>query len=176
TVDWDVWGVGTGFRPEAVIAPDEGFRLLLGLLATPSGGRWLATRGSLEARRRASAAGATAGGTPAKTGGRHPRPALANTYVAPRDETEQTLANIWQELLGIEQVGITDNFFELGGHSLLGVQIIARVREAFRVELPLRALFDSPTVEVMALALVQTRASEADASTLEALLAELEQG
>ncbi|WNG46592.1 acyltransferase domain-containing protein [Archangium minus] len=176
SVDWDVWGVGTGFRPEAVIAPDEGFRLLLGLLASPTGGRWLAVRGALEARRRTPEAGSTsADGAPAKTGQRHPRPPLANAYVAPREETEQKLADIWQELLGIEQVGITDNFFELGGHSLLGVQVLARVREAFRVELPLRALFDSPTVEVMALAIVQTRASETDASTLEALLAELEQ-
>ncbi|PTL75143.1 type I polyketide synthase [Vitiosangium sp. GDMCC 1.1324] len=176
SIDWDVWGVGTGFRPEAVIAPDEGFRLLLGLLASPSGGRWLAVKGSLEARRRTPAAGSDpAGATPTKTGNRHPRPPLANAYVAPRDENEQKLAGIWQDLLGIEQVGITDNFFELGGHSLLGVQILARVREAFRVELPLRALFDSPTVEVMALAIVQTRASETDTATLEALLAELEQ-
>ncbi|WP_375773034.1 SDR family oxidoreductase [Archangium gephyra] len=172
TIDWDVWGVGTGFRPETVIAQDEGFRLLLGLLASPTGGRWLAVRGSLEARRRTPAA---AGSTAEKAGHRHPRPSLANAYVAPRDENEQTLAGIWQELLGLEQVGITDNFFELGGHSLLGVQIIARVRETFQVELPLRALFDSPTVEVMALTIVQTRASETDTSTLEALLAELEQ-
>ncbi|MBD2559794.1 MULTISPECIES: type I polyketide synthase [Nostoc] len=76
----------------------------------------------------------------------HARPNLPNAYVAPRNETEQALVNIWEELLGIEQVGIYDNFLELGGHSLLGTQVILRVREAFQVNLPLHDLFKEPTV------------------------------
>ncbi len=71
-------------------------------------------------------------------------------YVAPRNALEQTLANIWSEVLGVEQVGIHDNFFELGGHSLLAVQVIARVRIAFAVDLSLGALLGSQTIDLMA--------------------------
>ena len=67
-------------------------------------------------------------------------------YVAPRTPTEEVLAAIWAEVLKLERVGIEDNFFELGGHSLLGTRVIARMREAFAVELPLRALFEAPTL------------------------------
>ena len=71
-------------------------------------------------------------------------------YVAPRTLTEKKLTAIWSELLVREQVGINDNFFELGGHSLLLTQMIFRVRETFQVELPLRSLFEMPTVAGLA--------------------------
>ncbi|HEX8118111.1 MAG TPA: amino acid adenylation domain-containing protein, partial [Pyrinomonadaceae bacterium] len=70
----------------------------------------------------------------------------AHDYVAPRTPAEQLLANVWAEVLHLPRVGIHDNFFELGGHSLLAVRVVSRVREVFKVELPLRALFDSATV------------------------------
>jgi acyl transferase domain-containing protein/acyl carrier protein len=76
----------------------------------------------------------------------HSRPQLANNYVAPRTAVEQTIANIWQQLLGIEQIGIYDNFFTLGGHSLLATQVISHLRKAFQVDLPLRSLFEEPTI------------------------------
>ncbi|MFP5285805.1 MAG: amino acid adenylation domain-containing protein, partial [Thermoanaerobaculia bacterium] len=73
-------------------------------------------------------------------------------YVAPRNLTEELLAAIWSGVLGdrVERVGAEDNFFELGGHSLLGTQVVSRVREELRVELPLRALFESPTLSALA--------------------------
>ncbi|MEH2169753.1 MAG: amino acid adenylation domain-containing protein [Nostoc sp.] len=71
-------------------------------------------------------------------------------YVAPRTLTEKKLTAIWSELLLRKQVGINDNFFELGGHSLLLTQMIFRVRETFQVELPLRSLFEMPTVAGLA--------------------------
>ncbi|MEA5504348.1 amino acid adenylation domain-containing protein [Halotia wernerae UHCC 0503] len=71
-------------------------------------------------------------------------------YVAPRTSIEEQLAIIWSQLLGLEQVGINDNFFELGGHSLLLTQLIFRVRETFQVELPLRSLFEMPTIASLA--------------------------
>ena len=71
----------------------------------------------------------------------HPRPNLGNDYVAPRTPVEQSVANIWQQLLGIERLGIHDNFFELGGHSLLATQVISQLRKSFPIELPLRSLF-----------------------------------
>ncbi|AFZ28246.1 polyketide synthase family protein (plasmid) [Cylindrospermum stagnale PCC 7417] len=76
----------------------------------------------------------------------HPRPELSNVYVAPHNELEQTISEIWQQQLGIEKVGIYDNFFELGGHSLLATQVISRIREAVQIELSLNNLFEEPTV------------------------------
>ena len=67
-------------------------------------------------------------------------------FVAPATEIEKLLAGIWAEVLGIETIGVGDNFFELGGHSLLAMRVVARAREAFRIEVSLPALFESPTV------------------------------
>jgi acyl-CoA synthetase (AMP-forming)/AMP-acid ligase II/acyl carrier protein len=73
-------------------------------------------------------------------------------YVAPRNPLEEVLAGIWCEVLGVEKAGIHDNFFRAGGHSLLATQLVARVRKAFQVELPLRRLFETPTIEFLATA------------------------
>ena len=79
-----------------------------------------------------------------------PDPSADNTieddvYIAPRTAVERRVVSILAELLGTERVGVNDNFFFLGGHSLLGTQLIARARDSFRVELPLRTVFDRPT-------------------------------
>ncbi len=75
------------------------------------------------------------------------RPELIGTFVAPRTPVEELLAELWAEVLNLERVGIHDNFFELGGHSLLATQVVSRVRQAFQMELPLRSLFENPTIE-----------------------------
>jgi amino acid adenylation domain-containing protein len=83
--------------------------------------------------------------------------ALENPYVAPRTQVEEQLAAIGTQLLSIERIGIHDNFFDLGGHSLLATQLISRVRDTFQIELPLRSLFEHPTVAELAEVIEQAR-------------------
>jgi amino acid adenylation domain-containing protein len=78
-------------------------------------------------------------------------------YVAPRNDMEYRLAGIMAEVLNLERMGVDDNFFELGGHSLRGIQVIARVRKVFQVELPLRTLFEEPTVAGLCLEIEKAR-------------------
>ncbi|MBX3314106.1 MAG: SDR family NAD(P)-dependent oxidoreductase [Actinobacteria bacterium] len=78
------------------------------------------------------------------------RPDIDVDYVEPRDEMESTLVSLWQELLGIRQVGVRDDFFELGGHSLIAVRLFARIRKLFSVDFPVSVLFDAPTIEAVA--------------------------
>jgi acyl carrier protein/NADP-dependent 3-hydroxy acid dehydrogenase YdfG len=104
----------------------------------------------------------------------HPRPALDTVYVAPGNQIEDRIAQVWQRLLGIDRVGIIDNFFSLGGDSLLAIQVMSRFREEFGVNLPLRAIFDSPTVAELATWLVRQETAAADGEMVSHLLAELE--
>ncbi|MGB8690508.1 MAG: amino acid adenylation domain-containing protein [Microcoleus sp.] len=79
------------------------------------------------------------------------RSELEESFVAPRTPIEEILASIWGNILSIDSVGVSDNFFELGGHSLLATQVISRVRDTLAVELPLRSLFEAPTIAEFAL-------------------------
>ena len=102
------------------------------------------------------------------------RPHLDTPMVSPRTPIEQKLSEIWSEVLDIEDVGVEDSFHELGGHSLAASRVISRVIESFRVELPLKSLFESPTVADMALVITQSQAKGADEQEIGRMLAELE--
>ena len=86
---------------------------------------------------------------------------LENSYLAPRNPTEETLAGIWSEVLKVGRVGVLDNFFDLRGHSLLAIRVIARIRRSLAVDVPVRALFEDATVAGLAAAVEAARASGA---------------
>lgn len=77
------------------------------------------------------------------------RPQLRTPYVAPRNEREEKMATIWQEALGIEEVGIHDHFFELGGNSLIGLVLISRIKKLFDVQISAATLFEGPTISLL---------------------------
>jgi len=88
------------------------------------------------------------------------RPELGQRYVGPRTEIEATLCEIFGAVLRIDKVGIHDNFFELGGHSLLATQAVSRMRDALRKTIPLRNLFEAPTVSALALLIEKSKESQ----------------
>jgi acyl carrier protein len=89
------------------------------------------------------------------------RPALSTPYMAPRDKTEQQLAEIWQNFLALEQVGVNDNFFELGASSLDIVQVNKKIEAAFAKQLPVATLFTYPTIAALKTYLHQEESSSA---------------
>lgn len=84
-----------------------------------------------------------------ETAKRDSRPDLVNQYVKPRNKLEEELAETWGGLLGINDIGVFDDFFDLGGHSLLATQLISRLRDNYKVDLPLRNLFESPNIATL---------------------------
>jgi phthiocerol/phenolphthiocerol synthesis type-I polyketide synthase E len=95
----------------------------------------------------------------APTSGRYDRPALATPYRAPQTELEETIAGFWRDLLGLADVGVDDDFFELGGHSLLATQLVARLRDGFVLDVPVRLIFEAPTIATFSEA-IETRLIE----------------
>ncbi|HEX6289379.1 MAG TPA: amino acid adenylation domain-containing protein [Herpetosiphonaceae bacterium] len=96
----------------------------------------------------------------------------AASYVAPRTPEEQAMAALWAEVLGLEQVGIHDNFFALGGHSLLATRLMARLRAAEQIALPLRSLFETPTVAGLSQQIITLRRTLAQAQPVTSALAD----
>ncbi len=87
---------------------------------------------------------------------------LGVDFVAPRNETENKIVEIAKDLLSIDKIGVLDNFFMLGGHSLLATQFISHIRDAFNIEIPLRQIFETPTIEGIALAVKKAVKKEGD--------------
>jgi acyl carrier protein len=104
-----------------------------------------------------------------------PNSLTEDNFVAPRTELEEELAGVWSEILKVERVGINDNFFDLGGHSLLATRLIFQLRERFHVELPLRALFEAPTIATLAPVLVQYQIEQINSEEVAQVLSALGQ-
>jgi amino acid adenylation domain-containing protein len=96
-----------------------------------------------------------------------------NAFVAPRNASEVFIASLWCDFLKLDTVGVLDNFFELGGHSLLATQIVSRIRERYEVEISLAKLFEKPTVEALAIAVLEAEIEDLDEVVLEQLLEEV---
>ncbi len=80
----------------------------------------------------------------------HPRPKLATMYVPPSDDLEQAIAEVWQALLGIDQIGIYDNFFDLGGNSLIALKLMTHLNQKLDMEISVLSLFEGPTIHAFA--------------------------
>jgi acyl carrier protein len=159
SVNWDGWqfeneagkrsGLGAGIA-ELAIKPEEGKEVFRRIMSMPSMPQLVISTGRLQNRIERWVALESSPDTKSskkrELHSKHARPEVSTAYVAPRNENEQAVAEIWQELLGIQRIGIYDNYFELGGDSLLAAQVISRLRDNLEVELPLRSLFEVPTI------------------------------
>jgi acyl carrier protein len=95
-------------------------------------------------------------------------------FVAPRSSAEELVAKIWATVLKLNRIGINNNFFDLGGHSLLAIQIVSQIRELFDIDLPLRVVFESPTVAEMAAVITEYQGKAFAKEELSRVLDELE--
>ena len=132
---------------EEGVTPAEGVKGFLRVIRNAAQGRILCSSIDLQALIRQAEVVKEAEAGPET---RFARPDLDSEYVAPRSGVEKTLVGFWQELLGVEQVGIKDSFFDLGGHSLIAVRLFARIKKAFNVDYPISVLFEAPTIEACA--------------------------
>jgi acyl carrier protein len=82
------------------------------------------------------------------------------SYAAPRTPEEEIVASIWAQVLEVERVSVDENFFELGGHSLLATRVMGRINEAFHLDLPVRVLFEAPTISEMSRSIIKLAEEE----------------
>ncbi len=155
SVDWDPWYTQENeqqFRGTTLarhmILPEEGMDALSRVLLASRWPNIVASTGNLHERMRQWITPSSTQNEAASQNSA--RREVSTEYVAPTNPTEQKIVEIWQLLLGLEQIGIHDNFFELHGHSLLGMQLISRLRQVFQVNIPLTRLFEGPTVAELA--------------------------
>lgn len=134
------------------IGPEEGqrlFRRALGVCDLPV--VYLSTMDLHELRSQSDAiAAAQTRSASAGSSAVFSRPQLSSDFVAPRNDIEEQLVAMWQELLGIDEVGVQDDFFDLGGHSLIAVRLFAQIKRTFAVEFPISVLVEAPTIEACA--------------------------
>ncbi|HLF24979.1 MAG TPA: beta-ketoacyl synthase N-terminal-like domain-containing protein [Anaerolineae bacterium] len=165
SVDWDVWqpegelsvtGVNAPLAQFA-IAPADGVEAARRVLTQLPGNPIIVSTADLSERLKHRSSAFVAPDLQAEGGLRspHPRPQLASPYVAPRTDLERTIMRVWQEVFGLEQIGIDDNFFELGGNSLLAIHTMSRLKKALQARVPTATLYQKPTIRFLAELLAQ---------------------
>ncbi|YAF94018.1 MAG: SDR family oxidoreductase [Nodularia sp. CChRGM 3473] len=170
TVNWDGWDLENPQQPprkfglgktEFLIKPEQGIKAFEYIISRHDINQIIVATGELSARinQWIKPGALRASNTIEKTDAvsLYPRYNPSSNYVAPRNEIEQILINIWQKNLKIQPISIHDSFFELGGDSLIAVQIMAQMRETFQVDLVVSNLFDKPTIEGIAAHIVKIR-------------------
>jgi len=163
SLSWEPWAAA-----EAAPATGEGGGIgaaeaaaFAALLAAPPASQVLVSARPLARAWNRLPGGGGSAAAAATPGEMHPRPELAVEYVAPRGKVEETIAGVWQELLGIERVGVLDDFLELGGDSLLASRMATRLSGDLGLDLPVRVFFEASTVEDLA-AVVEAARAEAE--------------
>ncbi|HEX5720804.1 MAG TPA: SDR family oxidoreductase, partial [Thermoanaerobaculia bacterium] len=177
SVNWEVWQAIGGMgalgqqQNELMLTPEELVDTLERVLALRGQPRLAVATGDLGLRLQQWTDVMHAG----PAAGAHARPESGVPYRAPGNPAEAKIAEIWQELLGVDRVGVDDDFFLLGGNSLAGLQILSKMRAEFDVELPLKAFFEARTVAAMAEEIGREREKAAfEKKRLEEILAEIE--
>jgi acyl transferase domain-containing protein/acyl carrier protein len=184
SINWDGWQfesqtqvTASGNLAELALTPAEGIQVWQRILSRYDVNQWVVSTGDLQARIdqwiKLKSVGNQKNLNSAASFTHHGRPNLRNAYISPNNEIEQTIAKIWQDLLGIEPIGIEDNFFELGGNSLTAIQILSRLREIYLVDLPINTFFDTPTIINLAAAILQAQIANTDSEMLAQVLAEM---
>ena len=175
TVETSASGLGRDMM-ELALSPEEGREALHRILWHHTIPQVVVSTGDLQKRfdewvaRQESEREASA----APAGGKYSRPNLTTPFVAPRNDLEKEIAAVWEELLGIEGIGVYDDFFDLGGNSLSGTQLLSRLREKFKAELPLKDLFENPTIAGVAEMLEKEKQGASQADKLASLLEKVE--
>ncbi|HEX3126712.1 MAG TPA: SDR family NAD(P)-dependent oxidoreductase, partial [Thermoanaerobaculia bacterium] len=159
SVGWDTWRVGKDLRgaglestiAEFAMTPQEGLEAFRRVLAAEAGPLWTHSTGDLQARIDQWLLRTALRSPEKKAGGSlYSRPSLQTAYVPVSSDTERTIARVWQEILGIDRVGVHDNYFDLGGTSLNAIQVVAELQKELDVEIHPVALFEAPTVAELA--------------------------
>jgi acyl transferase domain-containing protein len=164
SIGWDSWllAARTPALDQYALSAAESVTALTRALDAATVGQIMISPGDLVSRLELARRRSDRGAAQRNEAARHARPALPSSYAAPTNALEQQIAAIWQELLGIDQIGVHDNFFALGGHSLLAAQAIARIRADLQVELPLRSFFEAGTIAGVARAISALEAEQID--------------
>ncbi len=161
-VNWDGWlfpdvaaVMGDDSSVRLTLTPQEGIECLERIAALRHGGQVIISTGDLTERHRLwvrrQEIEQSQESQLSRAPSRHPRPTnITAPYVAPRSEVECAIAEVWEQLLGIDGIGVHDNYLALGGHSLLAGQIVSRLKDRLKVPLSIRSLFEFPTIEKIA--------------------------
>lgn len=155
SVNWDAWlqtqvSLISPEWAQHALTPEEGTAVLEQILAAPLAEQIILSTVDLVTRQQVLKAKEAQPIDKGKLQTRHARPQLSVPYIAPASEYERILAELWQDIFGIEHIGVLDNFFDLGGDSLLAVQAASQLKKAFAFDVPIVSLYERLTIRALA--------------------------